>query len=93
MVISDELIKKVKDILKNEKITLEIGKVSSITILLPKDSTKTPGIFYFFLKSLAWEGINILEIVSTQSELTLVVDNKDVNRTYFVLNALFSGMI
>ena len=93
IVISGELAKKVKETLRNEKVILEINKVSAITIQLPRKATETPGIFYFFLKSLAWEGINILEVISTQSELTLVVNTKDVNRTYSILNALFSGVI
>ncbi len=90
MLVSNDLKEKTKGILENEEITKEIDGLSAITIQLPEEATSTPGIFYFFLKSLAWEGINVLEIISTQLELTLIVNGKDINRTYSILNSLFS---
>lgn len=71
---------------KTEKI---YENVSSITIYLPNTALETSGIYYFFLKSLAWEGINILELVSTVSEFTVVVSNRDAERAFAVIKSLF----
>src|SRR3989344_2290123 len=63
IVASLDLKDKIKQILKEETIT-EFTNLSSITIRLPEEAISTPGIFYFFLKSLAWEGVNVVEIIS-----------------------------
>lgn len=76
-------------ILKTEEIIETYPNVSSITIHLPQSSVKTPGIFYFFIKSLAWEGVNILDILSTHSELTLIFDSEDINTAFGMLQSLF----
>ena len=63
--------------------------VSAITLVLPKEVIHTPGIYYFFLKSLAWEGITILELFSVQEQITLVFEEKDVSNAYTILQSLF----
>lgn len=87
---SINLKEQIKKILKDEEITDEFDNLSSITIQLPKESILTPGIFNFFLKSLAWEGVNIIEIVSSHLELTIVVDKKETNRAFSIIQSLFA---
>lgn len=87
--LKDEVVK----ILDGETIVAEFNNLSSITIRLPKSSIHTPGIFYFFIKSLAWEGINIIEIVSAHLELTLIFDEKDVNKAFSILQSLFAPQV
>lgn len=79
----------IKKILKGEEITQYFPNVSSITIHLPQEAVKNPGIFYFFIKSLAWEGVNILDMLSTETELTLVFEPKDTNTAFAILRSLF----
>jgi hypothetical protein len=79
----------IEKILKSEEIEEIYPNVSSITIHLPQDSVKTPGIFYFFIKSLAWEGVNILDILSTHSELTFIFNSEDINTAFGMLQSLF----
>jgi hypothetical protein len=67
----------------------KIQNVSQITIYLPEEAATTPGVYYFFLKSLAWEGINILGTATTNSEFTLFFEDKNVNRAFEVLTSLF----
>ncbi len=93
IIASTSLKKEIKKILKDGMSIKQFGKMSAITIRLPKEAPGTPGIFYFFLKSLAWEGINIIEIVSANQELTLIVNDKDANRTFSILRSLFSKII
>lgn len=79
----------IKKILKGENVTRTFANVSSITIHLGANSATNPGVFYFFLKSLAWEGVNILDILSTETELTLVFNSKDINAAFGILQSLF----
>lgn len=89
IIASKDLYKTIKKTLRNEKIVAEFTNLSSITIRLPKEAISTPGIFYFFLKSLAWEGVNIVEIVSSFLELTLILPEKETNRAFSILQSLF----
>jgi aspartokinase len=89
IIASNDLQKQLKEILSEEKIIAELKNLSSITIRLPKENVTTPGVYYFFLKSLAWEGINIIEIVSTYLEITIILEDKEVNRAFAVLKSLF----
>lgn len=93
IIVSRDLLRQIKDVLKDEGIISEFNDLSSITIRLPKEAITTPGIFYFFLKSLAWEGINIIEIVSAYLELTIVLAEKDTNKAFAIIQSLFSKEI
>ncbi len=89
IITSSDLEQKIRTILSSQSIVSTINHLSSITIRLPKENLTTPGVYYFFLKSLAWEGINIVEIVSTPSEISLITTNKDVHRSFEILQSLF----
>jgi aspartokinase len=43
------------------------------------------GIYYLIFKTLAWENINVIEVVSTMSELTIVLDDQEVVRAFNLL--------
>lgn len=89
IIVSQDLRDNIKSILQSEHILSEVNNLSSITIRLPKENIDTPGVYYFFLKSLAWEGINIVEIVSTPNEVSLILDDRDVNAAFAILKSLF----
>lgn len=71
----------------SEKLKYRNDNVSALTILLPDDNISEPGIYYAALKNLAWEGINILEVVSTYTELTLIIADQDIPKTIEVLRS------
>jgi len=90
IIASEGLFIDIKKLLAKESVLSEYKNLSSITIRMPKEVMETPGIFYFFLKSLAWEGINIVEMVSTNLEFTLILEDAEVNRAFAILKSLFS---
>ncbi len=90
IIASRDLQEKIKHALMSEKIVAEFTNLSSITIRLPKQAIPTPGIFYFFLKSLAWEGINVMEVVSTHLEFTIILEDKEINHAFAILKSLFN---
>lgn len=76
------------DKLETENIKSHASDLASVTIKLPASNSETYGVYYYILKQLAWEGINVVQIVSTALEFTLVVNQKDINHTFSLLLAL-----
>lgn len=66
----------------------KLNQLSSITIHLPAETVKTPGVYYRILKMLAWEKINMIEAISTYTEITIVFENKDVEKAFSVLKKI-----
>lgn len=89
IIISLDLYKDIKTLLKKETIVAEFHDLCSITVRLPQEAIFTPGVHYFFLKSLAWEGVNIIETVSAYREFTLILERKDTNKAFSILQSLF----
>ena len=48
----------------------------------------TPGVVFTIIRKLSWENINIYEIVSTMTELTLILDKKNSMKAYESLQGL-----
>lgn len=63
--------------------------LSSITIKLTKETTLVPGVYYMILRHLAWEDINLVEVISTYTELTLVLKNEDTDKAFSAIKKLF----
>jgi hypothetical protein len=57
---------------------------------LPTVNTEISGVYYYLLKKIAWEGINVSEVISTTNEFTIVVDTKIVSKAFTVLMDLKS---
>jgi aspartokinase len=79
---------KIREIFKKEKLKSHTSDLASITIKLPTVNTEISGIYYYILKHLAWEGINIVEVVSTANEFTVVVKSDDIDSVFSVLMQL-----
>ena len=85
IVISNTYADEVKEIYKEETLIASSNFISSITLRLPKNNTVIPGLYYHIFKQIAWEGISILEAVSTTNELSIILNDKDVDRAFSVL--------
>jgi hypothetical protein len=70
------------------KIIEKIDNLSSISIFLPPENRKQPGIYYTLLKILAWHNINLVEVISNYNELTLVFENGVVDQAFSLLKSL-----
>ena len=85
VIASDALEDEIKKIFKDETPICTLQNLSSLTVRIPTEATKTPGVLYSILKVLAWEGINMIETISTYTELTLVLETKDIERAFSLL--------
>jgi len=85
MIISQDLQVFIEQSLKGEKIIARMKDLSSITIQLPTANVTTPGLYGYMLRSLGWEGINVVEVASTYTEFTIILKEADVDRAFSVL--------
>jgi len=92
IIISDSMETLMDELFKHEIKVSKKENLSSITLNLPAENTEVAGFYYYILKNLAWEGINILEVISTTNEFTLIVQDREVNEAFNVLMGLKKGM-
>jgi hypothetical protein len=43
---------------------------------------------YYIFNKLAWDGINVFEVVSTSNEITILLKDKDVDRAFTVIKQI-----
>lgn len=85
IIASDDLKNEILKTLEGEKVISQFDKLSSITIRLAKEVVDTPGVYYYILKLLAWDNINVIEVVSAYTEFTVILRDKEVDRAFSVL--------
>ena len=88
IILSDSEDETVQKLFKNEKLIGKIAQLSSITIKLPSGHSSTSGVYYFILKKIPWEGINVLDRISSIHEFTIIVDDESVDRAFSILKNL-----
>ncbi len=74
-----------KTLFKNEKVTAKQDSISAITLRLPTNNVIIPGVYYRLLQKLAWENINIIDLVSTLTEFTVLLSEDEVDRAFRLL--------
>lgn len=81
---------KIKEIFEENKKDIKSMEtnLASLSIYIPKAATDIPGFYFLILRALAWDNINIVEAVSTFTELTLIMYEEDVTRGYNCLRKL-----
>jgi aspartokinase len=77
----------VEKFFKKERLISKFENLSSLSIALPEETVSAPGVYYSVLKTLAWEGINVVEVFSTYTELTIVFDERDIDRAFSVIKS------
>lgn len=87
-VVSDHIKEQIPNIFAGEKMINYSHGLSSITVKLPEENTDQPGLYYFIFRKLAWEGINVLEVVSTSNEFTIIIAEKDVDHAFSVITKM-----
>lgn len=85
IVISSNLKDEIDTLFSEEEMLFSMDRLASITIKLPKINLEQSGIYYFILKQLAWANIPVQEVISTTHEITLVVKEEDINKTFSIL--------
>ena len=79
---------KMEKILEEEKVIKNIDNLSSLTIKIPISAVEQIGLFYVITKSLNWENINIIEIVSTLTEMTFILKEDKTSQAFNTIKRL-----
>lgn len=91
IIINEKYIGNLLKFMHGEKVLVkEMGLVTLTLIFTADDFTHTPGVIFNAVRKLAWENVNIYEIVSTMTELTFILSKKDSMKAYDVLQELVS---
>jgi hypothetical protein len=89
IIASLDLKQKILTLLKSHHIVSQFYDLSSITIKLPTENIVSPGVYYSILKALALSGINVMEVVSTANEFTIIIDGKYTDKAFTALKEFF----
>jgi hypothetical protein len=89
-IVNSRLESTVERIFKGERLVAHETNLAAITIRLTPESLHTPGVHYSVLKQLAWYNINVVEVVSTYTEFTIILNKSQVDTSFSVLMRFLS---
>ncbi len=88
IIANDKHEKRIAAALGEERITTREKNLVSISMSFGRDFPYTPGALFAVTRKLYWDNINIFEVVSAATELTLIFQKKDAMRAYAALQEL-----
>jgi hypothetical protein len=91
-ILSQNLKDKVDEYFKNEQFISGMTNLCSVTVKLKSSNVEVMGLYYYLFKMIAWRGINVVEVVSTANEFTIVVDQENINESFSVLMNVKEGV-
>ena len=81
----------VSELAKDEEVLNQMDDLVALSLVFTGDFLQTPGIVYEAVRRLAWEQINVIELVSTMNELTFVIKREDSMKSFDVLQSFLGG--
>ncbi len=88
ILVSNDLKESVRGFFENETLVSVKSELSSITIALPTNSSKTVGLYFYIFKLLAYEGIPVFEMISTSNYFALFLEKEYINQAFLLLNEI-----
>ncbi|MDY3978837.1 MAG: aspartate kinase [Tidjanibacter sp.] len=85
LIVSDSVAPMVDETFAKESLISRNSSLSLITVKLPSNNTACPGVYYYLFKELAWDNVNVVEVISTSNEFTIVVSDEDIQRAFSIL--------
>lgn len=73
---------------KTETCISVTDNLSSISIALPEDNSKSIGLYFYIFKLLAYEGIPVFEVISTSNYFTLFLEKEYINKAFLLMNEI-----
>ena len=77
-------------LLQNHKIKKIEDNLVALSFTVGKERIEIPGVLFKLTRSLAWENINVIEIISVDLDVTFVIRKEDANKGYNVLERLIA---
>lgn len=88
IIVTNSLDEQVDLIFEGENQLDKESQLSAITLMLPTENRNLYGVYYYILKDLAWQGINLVELISTSNEFTLIVSDENLDHAFSVIMGL-----
>jgi len=88
LVVSERILDSLKKLLLGIKIISVEHKLVSIALRFNEKFVTTPGVIANITRKLSWNKINIVEIVSTMTELNVIIHEENLTRAYNTLQEL-----
>jgi len=82
---------KILSLLQNQKIKKIEEDLVELSFTVGKERIEEPGVLFKLTRSLAWENINVIEIISVDLEVTFIINKKDANKAYNALERLITN--
>lgn len=80
IICSASLHKAIEKILEHEQLISKVEHLSSVTVRLTQDQIDQTGSYANILRKFAWNNVNVVEIVSTYQELTIIVEESATDK-------------
>ncbi len=80
----------VEQIFAKERLLARLENLNAVTLQLTADSWRTPGIYHAILKKLAWDKVNLINLISTHTELTLLLEKEHTGAAFSVLSNMIA---
>ncbi len=87
-IVSSSLGKIITHAFEKEKQVSVTTNLSAITVRLPKENLQTAGLYYHILQQVAWEGINIINVISTANEFSIIVKDTNIEKAFSAIKNL-----
>lgn len=91
LVVASSMGNEVNKIFTGEQVVSVKEKLASVTLQLPKSNTEVFGVYYYILKEIAWQGINLVEVISTANEFTLILLDNEADKAFSLLMRMKSS--
>ena len=88
IIVSNSMDSIVENIFKKERILHKFTHLGDISVKLPEENVSVSGIYYFIFQRLAWEGVNMNEVISTANEFTIVIPENQIDIAFKVIKDL-----
>ena len=88
IIVSNSMDSIVENIFKKERILHKFTDLGAISVKLPEENVSVSGIYYFIFQRLAWEGVNMNEVISTANEFTIVIPENHIDIAFKVIKDL-----
>ena len=81
---------KILKLIQNQKIKKIEEDLVALSFTVGKERIEAPGVLFKLTRSLAWEDINVVEIISVDMEVTFIVKKEDANKGFNALERLIA---
>jgi hypothetical protein len=78
----------VAEVFAGERLLARQDNLNAVTLHLNPDTSRAPGIYHAILKQLAWDKINMVNMICTYTELTILLEQQQTGAAFTVLSKM-----